>query len=67
MSFWIHFITYAFVIGLLLAINISSRPDELCVTWPAIGWGIGILAHGATVFLVGVVAKTENKIRAIEV
>ena len=51
-SFWIHLATYVFVIALLVAINLADRPDDIWVLWPAIGWGIGVAAHGMTAFIV---------------
>ena len=51
-SAWVHLATYIFVIGLLLAINLAGRPDEIWMTWPAIGWGIGVAAHGLAAFIV---------------
>ena len=66
LSFWIHLATYAFVIGLLIAINLADQPENLWVTWPAIGWGIGVLAHGFAVFIVSTTAKTEEQIKALD-
>ncbi len=66
LSFWIHFATYAFVMAVLVMINLAKTPEEFWVLWPAIGWGIGVLAHGATVFIVGYVAKTQEQINALD-
>lgn len=66
LSFWIHLVTYLFVMGLLVAINVTDLANGLWITWPAIGWGIGVLAHGASVFLVGVSADTAKKIQMLE-
>ncbi len=49
-GFYSHFITYGAVMGLLLAINLFVSPEYLWVMWPALGWGIGIIAHGLGVF-----------------
>lgn len=51
LSFMIHLASYAFVIALLVTLNLARRPDELWVLWPAIGWGIGLAAHGLAVFI----------------
>ncbi len=51
LAFWIHGATYIGVIALLYAINLSSGREDLWVTWPAIGWGVGVFAYGATVML----------------
>ena len=53
LSFWIHLTTYVGVIALLAAIDFVDRPDHVWITWPAIGWGVGVFAHGATAFLIG--------------
>ncbi|MEM7280645.1 MAG: helix-turn-helix domain-containing protein [Pseudomonadota bacterium] len=65
LSFWIHLATYMFVITLLVAINIVSDAQEFWVLWPAIGWGIGVLAHGFSVFVVHKVTRTEQQIDAL--
>ena len=58
-SFWIHLATYVFVIGLLTAINLAARPEDIWVLWPAIGWGIGVAAHGMTAFFTSRTARHE--------
>jgi transcriptional regulator with XRE-family HTH domain len=49
-QFYMHMVKYVLVMLVLLAINLSTRPHYLWVVWPALGWGIGLLAHGAAVF-----------------
>jgi hypothetical protein len=66
LSFWIHFATYAFVMAILMMIDLAKDPKEFWILWPAIGWGIGVLAHGATVFMVSQLAKAEEQIRALD-
>ena len=58
-SFWIHLATYVFVIGLLTAINLAAKPEDIWVLWPAIGWGIGVAAHGMTAFFTSRTARHE--------
>lgn len=48
-GFYIHFLIYAAVIVLLVAINAFSG-GTMWAHWPALGWGIGILAHGYGAF-----------------
>ena len=60
-SFWIHLASYVFVIVLLAAINFATKPGELWIVWPAIGWGAGVLAHGLTAALV---SRTTSKEKA---
>ena len=62
MSFVIHLVTYILVIGMLLMINLASSPEKLWIIWPAVGWGIGVVTHGATVYLLGYGAKSEKQI-----
>ncbi|MDH1673142.1 helix-turn-helix domain-containing protein [Comamonas aquatica] len=49
-SFYLHLAQYVVVIAALCAINLLTTPHRLWFYWPALGWGIGILAHAATVF-----------------
>lgn len=49
-DFYVHLVVYVAVICLLLIINLVTSPEYLWVFWPAMGWGIGLLAHGATAF-----------------
>ena len=65
LSFWIHLATYLFVMAILLSVNVASDAENLWVTWPAIGWGIGVLAHGFSVFIVDKVGRTERQIDAL--
>lgn len=48
--FYIHLAQYVLVISLLCAINLITNPSRLWFYWPALGWGIGVLAHAAAVF-----------------
>ena len=49
-AFYINFWSYAIVMAILLIINLLTGPDYIWVVWPALGWGIGVLMHGLTVF-----------------
>jgi len=49
MGFYIHLTVYALVVALLAAIN-AMTAAPWWAQWPALGWGIGILAHGLAVF-----------------
>ncbi|MBL1434797.1 MAG: helix-turn-helix domain-containing protein [Rhodobacteraceae bacterium] len=49
-AFYINFWSYAIVMAGLLIINLLTGPDYIWVVWPALGWGIGVLMHGLTVF-----------------
>jgi transcriptional regulator with XRE-family HTH domain len=49
-GFSFHLAQYLLVMLLLLAINLATHPSRLWVVWPALGWGLGILAHAVRVF-----------------
>jgi hypothetical protein len=49
-GFRYHFIAYVAVNLLLLAVNLLTTPSHLWFYWPLLGWGIGIVAHGAGVY-----------------
>lgn len=49
-SFYTHAIQYGVVMVGLLIINLITSPGYLWVIWPALGWGIGVAAHGLSVF-----------------
>ena len=48
--FYIHLIQYLIFIPALALINLLSSPGYWWVVWPALGWGIGLAAHSASVF-----------------
>jgi len=49
-SFYINLWSYLIIMAGLLAINLLTNPSYIWVVWPALGWGIGVLMHGLTVF-----------------
>ena len=49
-GFWIHFMSYVSVIGLLALINLVTSPFTPWFLWPAFGWGIGVFSHYMAVF-----------------
>lgn len=49
-GFYAHLISYVVVILGLLVINLLTNPHNLWFMWPALGWGIGIVSHAASVF-----------------
>lgn len=53
LAFRSHLIAYAIVNAGLLAINLVTNPDHLWFYWPMIGWGIGLAAHAAAVYMDG--------------
>lgn len=49
-AFYINFWSYIIVMAVLLVINLLTGPGYIWVVWPALGWGLGVLMHGLTVF-----------------
>lgn len=49
-DFYIHLTQYLIVIPILAGINLVGYSQYLWFVWPALGWGLGVLAHGAAVF-----------------
>jgi hypothetical protein len=50
-GFWVHFATYLAVNALLVVIWAVTSPGYFWPIWPILGWGIGIAANAAGVFL----------------
>jgi hypothetical protein len=46
-----HLLAYVVVNGALIAINLLTSPDVLWFVWPLLGWGVGIVAHFAAVYI----------------
>ena len=49
-AFYIHLAQYLVFIPALALINLLTSSGYWWFVWPAMGWGIGLLAHGASVF-----------------
>ena len=49
-GFYIHLAQYVVVITVMAVINLVTHPSKLWFFWPALGWGIGVLAHAAATF-----------------
>lgn len=46
-----HAAIYAAVVLVLAGLNLWRSPDRLWVIWVALGWGIGLAAHGIGLYL----------------
>jgi hypothetical protein len=46
-----HFIAYVVVNAALIAINLLTSPGYYWFVWPLLGWGIGVVAHFAAVYI----------------
>ncbi|QUD86321.1 2TM domain-containing protein [Phenylobacterium montanum] len=49
-GFYMHLMQYLIVIPLLAGFNLYSSPHYWWFVWPALGWGLGVAAHGFSVF-----------------
>ena len=50
-SFYVHGIIYLIAIALMFLLNFLLNPQYIWAWWSALGWGIGLLGHGAMVFV----------------
>ena len=62
-EFYIHLAVYAVVIGGIALLNWVITPTFWWVAFPAIGWGIGLAAHGVSVFFEDSLLGTEWEAR----
>ncbi|MFN3954541.1 MAG: 2TM domain-containing protein [Pararhodobacter sp.] len=49
-GFYVHLIQYVVIMLALAALNLWLSPGFLWVVFPALGWGLGVLFHGLSVF-----------------
>ncbi|KQR95219.1 histidine kinase [Chryseobacterium sp. Leaf180] len=63
-SFYGNLISYCIVIPFLIIINLITSPNRYWFYWPMLGWGIGVISHGISVFTIGTNWE-EQKIRKI--
>lgn len=49
-DFYSHLINYGLVVGAFFILNILTSPEYIWAWWVAIGWGIGVISHGLSVF-----------------
>ena len=50
-AFWMHLAVYIMVNAFLVFIWAFTSEGYFWPAWPMLGWGIGVLAHGVSVFL----------------
>ena len=53
LAFRSHLMAYVIVNAGLVMINLLTSDDYFWFIWPMLGWGIGLAAHGATVYMDG--------------
>ena len=49
-DFYSHLINYGIVVGVFFVLNLITSPNYIWAWWIAIGWGIGVISHGLSVF-----------------
>jgi hypothetical protein len=49
-GFYMHLMMYIIVNIAVFIINITATPEHLWFYWSLLGWGIGIAAHGFSIF-----------------
>ena len=70
LGFRSHLVTYVIVNLGLAALNLATFHHYLWFLWAAAGWGIGLIAHGVSVYLDGsnlreqMIAKELERLRA---
>jgi len=52
-GFYIHASIFVPVNVLLIGINLWTSPDHIWFVWPLLGWGIGLVAHGFSIYGLG--------------
>jgi len=65
-GFYLHLITYLLVNAVLVVTNLLTSPEYFWFIWPLIGWAIGLIIHGFSVFG-GLLGKSweDRKIKEI--
>ena len=67
-KFYEHLLSYVTVNALLAVLNYLTSPGHWWVIWVILGWGIGLVSHGLSVFAYGGVFGRdweERKIREL--
>lgn len=52
-SFYSNLISYCIIIPFLIIINLITSSKSIWFYYPMLGWGIGVIAHGMSVFAIG--------------
>ena len=50
LAFYRHVVIYVLVNSFLVILNLTRSPDTLWFKWSVFGWGIGLVAHGISVY-----------------
>ncbi len=52
-AFYTHVIQYVLVLAIVFVVNFILTPEYIWAWWVALGWGIGVVSHGLSVFEIG--------------
>ena len=58
-AFLIHVAAYVIVVAICAVLNLWLTPDHLWFIWVAVGWGIGVAAHGLGLVLCSMRRRTR--------
>ena len=50
-ALWVHLAVYVAVNALLIVIWAMNSGEYFWPVWPLLGWGVGVAAHAANVFI----------------
>lgn len=66
-EFYSHLGSYVLVISFLAVINVATGSGYPWVIWPALGWGLGLAFHAASVFMPNLFGEDweDRKIREL--
>lgn len=53
-GFYRHLAIYVLLNTFLAIANVVTSPSQIWFYWPLLGWGVGLLAHAASVFARGI-------------
>ncbi|KAA8785742.1 2TM domain-containing protein [Paenibacillus amylolyticus] len=65
-DFYIHLVVYILVNTGLIIYNLVFYPDSIWFIYTLLGWGIGVIAHGFTVWGGGSIFGAEWEKKKIE-
>lgn len=60
LSLWIHLASFA--IGVAVFVGISLGAGSFVMLWPLIWWTVGVVAHGATLMIIEVVTRYQDRL-----
>ena len=61
-----HFWAFVIVNAALISINLLTSPGYFWFVWPLLGWGIGIVAHFAAVYIDDGAAREKQVLAEME-